>query len=172
MVGSWCRPQDSSIEFQMTGDSDAMNSNEDLADRLDADALDVLQRDFHPPPTTSSRPELDSSDSALSSAPPPESVTVRPDASHSTGSDVVIDHFPFGQPGAPVPGMQRGPSIYETTRDSLGDSLWAPFKSQCDWEFACWAKMRGPTSTAVTELLAIPEVSPHRLVWTVLLTRS
>ncbi|KAI9429265.1 hypothetical protein H4582DRAFT_1827220 [Lactarius indigo] len=43
-------------------------------------------------------------------------------------------------------------------RNALGDAAWAPFRSQCDWEVACWAKMRGPSSSAVTELLAIPEV--------------
>ncbi|KAH8995564.1 hypothetical protein EDB86DRAFT_2763520, partial [Lactarius hatsudake] len=36
---------------------------------------------------------------------------------------------------------------------------WAPFHSQCDWEIALWAKTRGPTSSALTELLRIPEVS-------------
>ncbi|KAH8976821.1 hypothetical protein EDB92DRAFT_2012952 [Lactarius akahatsu] len=42
-----------------------------------------------------------------------------------------------------------------------GDSangVWAPFRSQCDWEFARWAKMCGATATAVTALLAIPEL--------------
>ncbi|KDQ06449.1 hypothetical protein BOTBODRAFT_121523 [Botryobasidium botryosum FD-172 SS1] len=32
----------------------------------------------------------------------------------------------------------------------------APFKSKIDWEVARWAKLRGPGSTAVTELFAIP----------------
>ncbi|KAI9450403.1 hypothetical protein BJY52DRAFT_1206158 [Lactarius psammicola] len=38
------------------------------------------------------------------------------------------------------------------------DNIWTPFQSQCDWEFARWAKNRGPTSTAVGELLAIDGV--------------
>ncbi|KAH9037408.1 hypothetical protein EDB83DRAFT_2228658, partial [Lactarius deliciosus] len=32
---------------------------------------------------------------------------------------------------------------------------WSPFRSQRDWDFARWAKKRGPTSTSVMELLAI-----------------
>lgn len=36
---------------------------------------------------------------------------------------------------------------------------YAPFKSKTDWEVAKWAKLRGPTSTAVTDLLMIPDVS-------------
>ncbi|KAH8984959.1 hypothetical protein EDB86DRAFT_3066087 [Lactarius hatsudake] len=34
-------------------------------------------------------------------------------------------------------------------------NIWYPFQSQCDWDFAQWAKNRGSSSTAVTELLAI-----------------
>ncbi|KAL0957479.1 hypothetical protein HGRIS_001272 [Hohenbuehelia grisea] len=40
--------------------------------------------------------------------------------------------------------------------------MYAPFASQIDWEIARWAKLRGPGSTALTELLKIPEV-PERL---------
>ena len=37
---------------------------------------------------------------------------------------------------------------------------YAPFHSQTDWEVAKWGKLRSPTSTAFTELLEIPGVSP------------
>ena len=152
----------SSIDTQIADGTGTVDDNDDWADQLDADVLEVLARDSNFSP--SNHPELDPSDQALSLAPPPRgSVTVNTETSCSSGSDVIIEYFPFGNPGAPVPGMQRGPSIYEATRESLGDSQWAPFRSQCDWEFARWAKMRGPTSTAVTELLAIPEVCMHWL---------
>lgn len=36
-----------------------------------------------------------------------------------------------------------------------GDNPWAPFKSKKDWEIARWAKLRGPGSTAFSELLTI-----------------
>ncbi|KAL0955348.1 hypothetical protein HGRIS_001597 [Hohenbuehelia grisea] len=39
---------------------------------------------------------------------------------------------------------------------------YAPFLSRIDWEVAQWAKLRGPGSTALTELLQIPGV-PERL---------
>ncbi|KAJ7768780.1 hypothetical protein B0H14DRAFT_2539331 [Mycena olivaceomarginata] len=32
---------------------------------------------------------------------------------------------------------------------------WAPFKSRTDWAVARWAKLRGSTSTAFSDLLAI-----------------
>lgn len=38
-------------------------------------------------------------------------------------------------------------------------NTWAPFSCKLDWELARWAKMRGPGSTALSELLAIEGVS-------------
>lgn len=144
-----------------------IDDNADLADDADAAALEALVQDSNQfPPTIS--PELDSNDTAQSSALPPESGVSESNYSSSPG--VVIDHFPFGHPGAPIPGMHGNPSMYEATQEHLGDSEWAPFRSQCDWEFARWAKMRGPTSTAVTELLAIPEVRTQKPVLVTSLT--
>ncbi|KAJ3786888.1 hypothetical protein GGU10DRAFT_374527 [Lentinula aff. detonsa] len=39
-----------------------------------------------------------------------------------------------------------------------GLNAWAPFGSKIEWEIARWAKLRGPSSTAFTELLAIDGV--------------
>ena len=36
---------------------------------------------------------------------------------------------------------------------------WAPFSTRREWEVARWAKLRGPSSTALSELLAIDGVS-------------
>ena len=74
---------------------------------------------------------------------------------------VIIDRFPFGSPGAPITGLHDSTSRNGSSPAEVGprgDSIWAPFRSECDWEFARWAKLRGPTSSAVTDLLAIPEV--------------
>jgi len=78
----------------------------------------------------------------------------------STGAmpTVVINHFPSASAGAPIHSMPHGNPSYESQRGADGDSTWSPFTSQYDWLFARWAKMRGPTSSAVMELLAIPEV--------------
>ncbi|KAF8262257.1 hypothetical protein EI94DRAFT_1704905 [Lactarius quietus] len=71
---------------------------------------------------------------------------------------LVIDRFLHGDLGAPVPGSHQGSSRYQTSTEAFGASVWAPFRSQCDWEIARWAKMRGLTSSAMEELLAISEV--------------
>ena len=77
-------------------------------------------------------------------------------------STVVVDQFPFGNPGAPIPGTTQGSSWYDMFRARHGESIWAPFKSQRDWDIACWAKMHSTTSTAVDDYLAIPGVCPVR----------
>ncbi|KAH9016036.1 hypothetical protein EDB85DRAFT_1875359 [Lactarius pseudohatsudake] len=72
---------------------------------------------------------------------------------------MIVDTFPHGSPGAPIPGAHQGSNVYQSSHELFGSSIWAPFCSQCDWEFARWAKTRGPTSSAVADLLAIPEVT-------------
>ncbi|KAI9449042.1 hypothetical protein BJY52DRAFT_1228006 [Lactarius psammicola] len=59
-----------------------------------------------------------------------------------------IKRFPSGLAGALI-----------SNAEHLGTkNIWSPFWSQCDWNFARWAKNWGPTSTAVMELLAIDGV--------------
>ncbi|KAJ7489503.1 hypothetical protein FB451DRAFT_1337209 [Mycena latifolia] len=48
---------------------------------------------------------------------------------------------------------------YQTHLSEMDHNLWAPFKSQIDWQITCWAKVRGSTSTAFTDLLAIEGVT-------------
>ena len=78
-----------------------------------------------------------------------------------TASMVVIDQFPHSSAGAPIPGMAHGSSAQELCQDMHADSVWAPFKSQCDWQLVHWAKIHGPTALAVTRLLEIPEVCAY-----------
>ena len=71
-----------------------------------------------------------------------------------------VEHFPSRVAGTPIPNMVPSVPGYQALRDNLGpDHIWYPFQSQRDWEFARWAKNRGPSSTAVSELLAIDGVS-------------
>jgi hypothetical protein len=43
-------------------------------------------------------------------------------------------------------------------KDGANQNIYAPFSSELDWKFARWAKLRGPGSTSVTELMAIEGV--------------
>lgn len=66
----------------------------------------------------------------------------------------------FGGPaGTPLPGQARSNLMYDEYQHETQGALWGAFKSQIDWEFARWAKLRGPSSTAVSDLLNIDGVS-------------
>lgn len=55
--------------------------------------------------------------------------------------------------------------VYQSVDDHYSGGLgsprnsWAPFTLEIDWKVANWAKMRGPGSTAFSDLLAIGGVS-------------
>ena len=67
-----------------------------------------------------------------------------------------VEHFPLRAAGLPISDMDQDVPEFQALRDNLGvDNIWHPFQLQRDWDFALWAKNRGPSSTAVTELLAI-----------------
>jgi hypothetical protein len=126
----------------------------DLADAMDMDAFEALSHGDYP--STATFPEQATVDDTTGV---PEQEYIQIDAEDSDSeSMVVIDQFPFGSPGAPIPGVPQGSSAYQSHLATVPDSIWAPFRSQRDWEVARWAKMRGPTSSAVTDLLAIPAV--------------
>ncbi|KAJ7248067.1 hypothetical protein C8J57DRAFT_1522618 [Mycena rebaudengoi] len=69
-----------------------------------------------------------------------------------------IIEFTDGDAGAPI---CQGEGGYDRYQSELGDpaNVWAPFTSKVDWELAQWAKLRGPGSTAFTELLKISRVA-------------
>ncbi|KAH9049439.1 hypothetical protein EDB84DRAFT_1666988 [Lactarius hengduanensis] len=123
-------------------------------DSTDANAFEAIlgERNFSSVVT----PELEQAHEHQSSSPPPEPSF--PEARNPDARPTLfVERFSHGHPGAPLDGTHQGPSTYGSTRHELGDSVWAPFRSQCDWEFARWAKTCGATASAVTALLAIPE---------------
>ena len=143
-----CDNPDESSSFTADG---ALNPI-DPADVMDADAFEALSRGETSPMAT------DPDQQASLEDPDQQRLRINPDNLDApTASTITIDQFSFGSPGAPIPGMPPGPSTYES-QVTLAASVWAPFRSQCDWDLARWAKMRSPTSSAVTDLLAIPTV--------------
>ncbi|KAI0821718.1 hypothetical protein BC628DRAFT_793206 [Trametes gibbosa] len=72
-----------------------------------------------------------------------------------------IETYPDPRAGHPIPHAERVGTGYDQYGAALGvnensANPWAPFTSQLDWEVARWAMLRGPGSTAFTELLKIP----------------
>jgi hypothetical protein len=71
----------------------------------------------------------------------------------------IVREFPSHYAGAPVSHSTQ--SIYSYYQEQVGathNNIYAPFRSKCDWEIAQWVKVRGPGSTAVSELLGIDGV--------------
>jgi Plavaka transposase len=72
-----------------------------------------------------------------------------------------IVKFSAGNPGA-VHGMKRhngNLGYHQSLSDANNPNQYRPFASKLDWEIGRWAKMRGPGSSALTELLSIEGVS-------------
>ncbi|KAH9161635.1 hypothetical protein EDB89DRAFT_2116804 [Lactarius sanguifluus] len=130
----------------------------DPVDTTDANAFESISRDGNFSSLVTPEPEHVNGSPCL--LPPPEDTQpsipgpCNPDARPIS----FVIRFPHGQAGAPVASSTLQGSAYGSTRNRSGNSVWAPFRSQCDWEFARWAKMRGATASAVTALLAIPEL--------------
>ncbi|KAG2124273.1 hypothetical protein BD769DRAFT_1628794 [Suillus cothurnatus] len=55
-------------------------------------------------------------------------------------------------PGPPNEGEVDAP---DPDHAMFEDNIYAPFASKLDWDIACWAKLRGSSSTAFTELVSI-----------------
>ncbi|KAH9027327.1 hypothetical protein EDB85DRAFT_2172376 [Lactarius pseudohatsudake] len=149
----------------------------DPDDTIDADLLELLAQDFncgatvatdHGPPASSGQPQ-----SVRSPSPDPgPPLSVQSEHGNLDGQpQLIVETFPLGSPGSPIPGARQGSNVYQSSHELFGSSIWAPFRSQCDWEFTRWAKTRGPTSSAVADLLAIPEVRMQSLLFVVLLTQ-
>ncbi|KAI0074312.1 hypothetical protein K474DRAFT_1716561 [Panus rudis PR-1116 ss-1] len=68
--------------------------------------------------------------------------------------------YPSTKAGSPIPEQELRTAGYAhyASRSGGVENPYAPFKSKLDWEVARWAKLHGPSSTAVSELLSIPEV--------------
>ena len=72
----------------------------------------------------------------------------------------VVEKYPDNHAGAPI-SNKKSVSKNESYAKAINNkhNSWAPFSSQIDWEVARWAKLRGPGSTALSDLLKIDGVS-------------
>lgn len=70
---------------------------------------------------------------------------------------VVIDRFPSpaGSGNAPSEGDDNDFMRYSKHVHANDNNPYHPFKHQIDWDIAQWAKLHGPSSNSVSELLSI-----------------
>ncbi|THU92309.1 hypothetical protein K435DRAFT_820522 [Dendrothele bispora CBS 962.96] len=79
---------------------------------------------------------------------------------HHDIQEPFIESYPDSRAGAPLLSQTSFTSDHQRYEQGIGrkTNIWAPFQSEIDWRIAKWAKMRGPSSTSFTELLAIDGV--------------
>ena len=75
------------------------------------------------------------------------------------GQNIVIIPYPDIRAGKPITGQPTSSSNVTYNIDASSTAnVYAPFASQMDWDIAKWAKLRGLSSTAFTDLLSIDGV--------------
>lgn len=133
------------------------------------DALNYQEEGSWEPPVRGSD-TLDIDDDASKSTDETNAISNLRATQHRTQEQLRAKTFVvrFPNPHAGSPSSQKGSSAYvdyQADGDPEGENPYHPFMARLDWEIARWAKMRGPGSTAVTELLAIKGVSFPGLVY-------
>jgi len=131
--------------------------NADNADTLDADAFEILT-DGITASTAAIPDEVPPIEPAEPARPLPDPLVQAEEANSSPIAELSITRFTYGSPGAPIPGPVQGSVMYRSSQVAPSSLDWAPFSSELDWEITHWAKIHGPTSSGLTELLAIPGV--------------
>ena len=72
---------------------------------------------------------------------------------------VHVEIFPSQTAGRPVGNGQGTNTKYGSGIPQATGNPYAPFQDHFNWEIARWAKLRGPSSNALNELLSIEGVS-------------
>ncbi|KAF8056055.1 hypothetical protein FPV67DRAFT_1566591 [Lyophyllum atratum] len=135
-------------------DENEEEDEEDLLDAGDAEqegGLEPLREPSPIPPFPTDELQDDTQQPAL---------RLRGGAEEGLQKKPFIVEFPRSTAGAIY--SQSGRTVNEQyTRDigSAAENPFAPFLSQLEWEVAQWAKLRGPSSTAFTELMEIDGVA-------------
>ncbi|KAG1873158.1 hypothetical protein F4604DRAFT_1654403 [Suillus subluteus] len=152
-------------EFGDGGDADNTPADEEDSED-DGDAHD----EWEPPLSASPHDthEEDNEDEHDGTQDPHISDAQEPDARHRVEQRLrdneqvpIVVHYPDQRAGQPIdPTKQSSNVTYHAQLDSSGtDNAYAPFASKLDWEMARWAKLRGPSSTAFSELVSIEGLS-------------
>ncbi|TFK72412.1 hypothetical protein BDN72DRAFT_928579 [Pluteus cervinus] len=77
------------------------------------------------------------------------------DEDESDPSAYFVRKYPDDAAGKPIPAPSDEPAGASAGSGPQATNPWAPFRNRTEWEIARWAKLRGPTSTAFSELLQI-----------------
>ncbi|CDO77552.1 hypothetical protein BN946_scf184912.g51 [Trametes cinnabarina] len=125
---------------------------------LEGDTIWRKEASWEPPVQPSRRPQtqVEEVDDEVQDVP----TDAREQAEKHLRLKTHVVRYPDDRAGAPVNVQRRATSNeqYAAHVEGGASNPYAPFISPLDWAVARWAKMRGPGSTAFTELLRIPGV--------------
>ncbi|KAN0137729.1 hypothetical protein V8E53_004485 [Lactarius tabidus] len=163
-------------EDQMSAVSGPDNDNDD--DNSDTDAAHLAEYENGLEPHRQSRPLSPMADPGADLTTPGEDIHCEDKANAPDNStledrreaELVLERRPFvtKYPGHMAGAVHSKANLGENQKYGLRigkesqENLYAPFTSQLEWELARWAKIRGPSLTSFTELMAIEGV-PERL---------
>ena len=80
-------------------------------------------------------------------------------AEQQTRRQPIVVQFARKRAGQVLSNTGNQYNTYKNELEETNEGMYAPFASRMEWEFAKWAKTRGPGSNAVSELLRIEGVS-------------
>jgi hypothetical protein len=140
-------------------EGDVEDEQEDEPETDEEEFGDNYEEYWEPPPPQSLMDDVDFLDEQLEDD-PSSSQKARLAAEDAFRQHPVIEKYPDKHAGAPISNKKLA-SKNESYAKMLNNkhNPWAPFSSQIDWEVARWAKLRGPGSTALSDLLKIDGVS-------------
>jgi len=153
---TWDETWDGSVDLDVPASDDECDSQADDDDFLEP----AWEQPLDPTVASNSEEDDDGSDMETDLSTPVDHC--QRSAHASVRGPLYIDKFAAEYPRAQA-GSRVGVDMDSNSRygAALLDQMatWAPFKSRIDWEVARWAKLRGPSSTAFSELLSIDGVS-------------
>jgi hypothetical protein len=144
-------------------------SDEDRWDDEDEDDEDEdLENTFESsspgwePPVSNDADNMSISSDNADSGLPPSSAPLE-DLRERTWATPKVVKFPNPHAGEPVRSVDPTNNTYASLLRSDSDSNpYSPFASKVDWEVAKWAKLQGPSSTSLMDLLKIEGVMMFR----------
>ena len=149
-------------ESETNNEEELASENEDNPGHIEERLFDLqLENSWEPERDVSPMPQVDrDSDSDGEGDPPTEQRLIAEERADAHPQVVrYSDTYPSSRAGHPLPHSAASTdSIYARLVHGQ-DNLWAPFTSEMDWKVAHWAKLRGPGSTAFSDLLNIDGVS-------------
>ena len=155
---------DTESELDTDNNEELASENEDNPGHIEERLFDLqLENSWEPEREVSLMPQTGRDSDSDGEDDPPTNSERRLVAEERTDSHPQVvrysETFPSSRAGHPLPHSAASTDSVYAKIVCGQDNLWAPFASEMDWKVAHWAKLRGPGSTAFSDLLNIEGVS-------------